>query len=165
MTTCGCCVAQISWYFEIGRTYLEKPRYESVDKLIEPTPEQLAKMFLEIDEDDSGEVDLHEVHEALSHLWPCMDVQGFQRAFEAADLDASGHIDMEEFKHLLSTPTRCVCLQKRKRNQIPTQNVKNESKIIRLETSKPCGHSRSLSCIITKSFNCFDQRHWLIQAS
>ena len=59
-------------------------------------------MFLEIDEDDSGEVDLHEVHEALSHLWPCMDVQGFQRAFEAADLDASGHIDMEEFKHLLT---------------------------------------------------------------
>ena len=96
------CAAQISWYFEIGRTYLEKPRYESVDKLIEPTPEQLAKMFLEIDEDDSGEVDLHEVHEALSHLWPCMDVQGFQRAFEAADLDASGHIDMEEFKHLLT---------------------------------------------------------------
>ena len=45
--------AQISWYFEIGRTYLEKPRYESVDKLIEPTPEQLAKIFLEIDEDDS----------------------------------------------------------------------------------------------------------------
>ena len=101
--------AQISWYFEIGRTYLEKPRYESVDKLIEPTPEQLAKIFLEIDEDDSGEVDLHEVHEALSHLWPCMDVQGFQRAFEAADLDASGHIDMEEFKHLLTFISASFC--------------------------------------------------------
>ena len=49
------------------------------------------------------------MHEALSHLWPCMDVQGFQRAFEAADLDASGHIDMEEFKHLLTFISASLC--------------------------------------------------------
>ena len=90
----------IEWYFEIGKSYLDRPTFKVQPNLTAPSEKELAELFAHIDADGSGSVDLVEVQDALHMIWPYMDPVGFQRAFEAADQDGSGCVDKSEFKQM-----------------------------------------------------------------
>lgn len=92
----------IAWFLEIGRSYLDKPKYEAQPVLVVPPEEELQALFQRVDADNSGEADLVEVQEEMHLLWPYLDSTGFHRAFQAADTDHSGHIDYSEFKNLVN---------------------------------------------------------------
>ena len=78
------CDEFISWYLATGKYYLKKPSFKS-KTVSKPTREEREALFLEIDMDGSGELDLEEVQSAVSHLWPDMNAKHTQRAFETAD--------------------------------------------------------------------------------
>jgi len=48
----------IAWFHETGVTYLDKPQYEASVNLEKPSDEELKAMFLKIDADGSGSIDL-----------------------------------------------------------------------------------------------------------
>lgn len=91
----------LDWWVEVGGSHLSRPSYKSSIDLDTPSDAQLASMFRKIDADGSGAVDLSEAQEALMVQWPYMDVEGFRRAFNAADEDGSGEVEEQEFKHLV----------------------------------------------------------------
>lgn len=94
--------AFFKWFSAIGKSYLEQPKINLQPDLTVPSDEELAELFVRIDVDGSGSVDLAEVQDALRTVWPFLDPSAFQRAFSAADQDGSGCVDEVEFKHLFS---------------------------------------------------------------
>ena len=91
----------IQWYLNSGKFYLSKPSYETLS-IDQPSAEERKRIFNEIDQDNSGELDKDEVVQAAKHIWPGLQAGEVIRAFEIADEDHSGLVGLQEFMHLIS---------------------------------------------------------------
>ena len=89
-----------SRYLDVGKYFLKRPEFKSAS-VSKPTPAEREALFAEIDVDGSGELDLSEVHRAVTQLWPNMAATHTERAFATADEDGSGLVGLGEFKKLL----------------------------------------------------------------
>lgn len=94
------CDELVRWYLDIGKYHLKRPEFKSAS-VSKPTPAERQELFAQIDVDGSGELDLSEVQNAVTQLWPNMAPKHTERAFEAADEDGGGLVSLEEFKKLL----------------------------------------------------------------
>ena len=95
----------LTWFLDVGRSYLPPQQYTSLKELEEPTDEQLRALFDEMDDDNSGEVNEAEVKTGTLSLYPFLDAEMLHIAYMAADADASGMLAFDEFDELIS------CLQ------------------------------------------------------
>ena len=59
----------------------------------------VAALFHELDEDDSGELDMDEVRKLCKRLGQKLDNRSISRAFREMDADASGAVDLQEFRN------------------------------------------------------------------
>ena len=64
-------------------------------------PSDLQKLFLEIDADNSGEIDAKELKTGLHAIGMHFSKNKFKRLFRAVDRDRSGNISFPEFFHLV----------------------------------------------------------------
>ena len=62
---------------------------------------QRRRLFRDIDQDKSGELNISEVSSALQQLWPQIDQTEITRAFKVADEDGSGVLCEREFKTMI----------------------------------------------------------------
>eukprot|EP01051_Picozoa_sp_SAG22_P018118 SAG22_NODE_2960_length_2071_cov_1.058824_2_plen_415_part_01 len=90
----------LAWYLQIGVYYLEKPHFKNM-KLAVPPMKDREKLFKQMDDDHSGELNYTEVVDAVAQLWPQVGPDEVKRAFMAADDDGGGLIGILEFKMLL----------------------------------------------------------------
>ena len=91
----------LAWFLDVGRSYLPKPVYKSVQELEHPTPEELRVLFDTMDEDASGDVGEAEVKHTTMLLYPFLDEDLLHIAFEAADGDGDGIVAFETFDELM----------------------------------------------------------------
>jgi hypothetical protein len=90
----------LAWYLSVGLTYLEKPHFDS-KTLVVPTMQERRELFLEFDDDQSGEIGTDEARAALKQLWPKIEEIEVDRGFLMADEDDSGELSELEFKMLV----------------------------------------------------------------
>ena len=115
----------LSWFLNIGRSYLPPPHYPAAVELSPPPEEQLRELFDSMDEDHSGQVNLDEATWGTLSMWPFVSEELVESAFEAADANGSGFLEYEEFGELI----RCLQFLNKNRHQIAEvmgQYVKDE---------------------------------------
>ena len=73
----------LAWYMAKGCYYLDKPVFSDLGLEV-PSMAKRKELFLQIDDDNSGELSFLEVREAVEQIWPKLPESECVRAFKTA---------------------------------------------------------------------------------